>query len=75
MGKLNSFVRESVTIPALKMAAREHYLAYEKAVGGMACGRALAEHISNDAVTHKAKFNKIMGKLAELDPNCPSIRL
>jgi hypothetical protein len=75
MSAVADFIRETTTIPALKLVARQHYLAYERAVGSMSCGRSLAEHISGEAAERKAKFNATMDKLAAIDPTCPEFRL
>jgi len=62
-------------VPALKRSARTHYIAYQRIVDGMDCGRAMAETISRDATIHKIEFNAIMDKLSALDSSCPTTRL
>lgn len=73
--ELQDYMRELLTIPALKLAAKKHYEAYEKATCGMSCGKALAEHICSTVTTHKLAFNATMDKLAKIDPSCPGFRL
>lgn len=75
MSALTKVLDDMLTIPTLKRAARKHYLAYQKATADMSCGKALAEHISGSAASHKAAFNSIMDKISRIDPDCPKSRL
>ena len=75
MKLLSDFIRETTVIPALKCAAKKHYDGYQKAVGRLSCGRALAENVSSEVLEHKIKFNEIMDRLSEIDPKCPEFRL
>lgn len=62
-------------IEKLKKEAKKHLLAYIKVVNEYDCGISLIENISSTVVHHKEEFNKIMDKLAVIDPAAPDFRL
>lgn len=72
---INDFVNETMIIPALKLAARQHLNAYDSLIGDLSCGRSLGEHIRPEAAVHKEKFNAVMDRLARIDPECSEFRL
>ena len=62
-------------IKKLKKEAKKYYLAYYKVADNYDCGLNLAENISSDLLYCKNEFNRVMNKLAELDPDTPKARL
>ncbi|MCU7845320.1 MAG: hypothetical protein KZQ93_15935 [Candidatus Thiodiazotropha sp. (ex Monitilora ramsayi)] len=74
-GGLGEFVDKTLTIPALKLAASDHYQAYHREKDAYDCGHSLAEEVSPKMAHHKRRFNELMDKLADLDPECPGVRL
>ena len=65
----------SETTERLKKRARKAYSEFLDATKHLDCGNNLAVHISGDANSAALEFNRIMDKLAEIDPNCPKARL
>jgi len=59
----------------LKRKAANHYRAYHSLCDKHSCGANLAEHISAEISKHKIEFNRVMDKIAKIDPGCPQTRL
>ncbi len=62
-------------IKKLRKEAKKYYLAYCATADSYSCGLSLAEHISSELTHYKIEFNKVMDRLAELDPLAPDTRL
>jgi len=66
---------KAIRIALLKQKARSEYKEYCKAMDTVSCGHALAVTISSRVSHAVVRFNKMMDKLATLDPNSPKVRL
>lgn len=62
-------------INKLKKEARKNYFACCEIVDSSDCGFHLLGYMSHDLEYYKTEFNRIMDKLAELDPTTPPARL
>jgi hypothetical protein len=58
-----------------KRKARRAYLAWQSTMDGMTCGVALGTFISAAARKHALAFDAAMERLAQIDPQTPTIRL
>lgn len=63
-----------IQITYLKRKTRRSYIKYYKARDKLSCGEQLADAFPSVA-EHKNRFNALMDRLAEIDPDTPVMRL
>lgn len=67
---------KTLRIWLLKRKLRRAYREYLEVDSSMACGAALADHITGRVTEARVRCNRILGELAKLDPeNCPCTRI
>lgn len=62
---------KAIRIWLLKRQLRAAYRAYMNSASYLDCGQAMADHLTGRVSEAKAKCNRILDKLAALDPDCP----